>query len=67
MHRLLHYVFVFALPHAAALAVLQRAQAALVGKQLANAYRDAASLPDWEAEADDALASDLPQQPSGLP
>jgi hypothetical protein len=63
-----HYVFVFALPHAAALAVLQRAQAALVGKQLANAYRDAATLPDWEAEASAPLmGEDLPDQRVILP
>ena len=57
-----------ALPNAAAMAVIQRAQAALVGKQLANAYRDAASLPDWEAEAgESALGETLPEQRVILP
>lgn len=63
-----HYVYVFALPHAAAQAVIQRAQAALVGKQLANAYRDAATLPDWEAEVGETpLTESLPEERVILP
>lgn len=61
-----HYVYVFALPHAAAQAVIQRAEAALVGKQLANAYRNATSDPDWEAE-EIVLSEDLPEQRVILP
>lgn len=48
---LAHYVYVFSLPQSTGLAVVQRAQASLVGRELAHAYRNALRQPDWEAEA----------------
>jgi hypothetical protein len=44
-----HYVFVFSLSQASALAVLQRVQATLAGQQLAQAYRQANPPLLWEA------------------
>lgn len=65
---LAHYVYVFALPQATALMVVQRAQAHLVGRQLAHAYRDAKHHPDWEAEvAESGLGDTLPEQRVILP
>lgn len=65
---LLHYVFIFSLPHATAQTVMQRAQATLVGKELAQAYRRTSPPPDLEAEADlAALDNDLREESLGLP
>lgn len=63
-----HYVYVFALPHATAQSVMQRTQAHLAGKQLANAYRQAIPMPDWDGEASESVLSEnLPEQRVILP